>query len=509
MESPVMLLLLMLFYVVSKVSSQSFGSDEQYYDDYYEEDVQIPVFMAQPKVFTVQVGESVTFPCDVRNQGHHKLMLVMTGSDAREVLLWVGREKMVRSRRLKMDYQAQHLTLSHARPNDSGIYSCKFDTLPPTEMKHKLNVQYAPTISATVPPEHRVPKGSTVRLACAAKGNPEPRIRWSRQEGPLPSGERQQEGLELILEQVDRHVEGTYLCTADNSIGEAAVAAITVIVEYPPEISTEKAVIRTGEGDRVELVCLVHGRPNPQVTWTRDGTPVDAKSTGGRYKTNYSIDNRNHSDHHISESILSHRHTLTFDKINESDFGAYMCLAENNHGSSSEVIHITGLPTLPRITSSPNGGEADTYTLKWETESFYPITEVTVRYRKNQPVHVNAVVAEAWEKVSRVIGSNEDSSPGIIQEQKLRLTGLEAARDYVTTIRVKNKYGWSPDSENFHFSTKKALAVHQNTNAGNSNIRCHFSGIHLPLIAALFLNIFYTNLFQEQLLYKYRIMSRL
>lgn len=45
----------------------------------------------------------------------------------------------------------------------------------------------------------------------------------------------------LTLEGVDRHVEGTYLCTADNGIGEAAVAAMSIIVEYPPEITTEKA----------------------------------------------------------------------------------------------------------------------------------------------------------------------------------------------------------------------------------------------------------------------------
>ncbi|KAK4287371.1 hypothetical protein Pmani_039552, partial [Petrolisthes manimaculis] len=42
---------------------------------------------------------------------------------------------------------------------------------------------------------------------------------------------------------------------------------MTITVEYPPEITTEKAVVRSGEGDEVELVCLVHGRPSPDVIW--------------------------------------------------------------------------------------------------------------------------------------------------------------------------------------------------------------------------------------------------
>ena len=44
----------------------------------------------------------------------------------------------------------------------------------------------------------------------------------------------------MTLEGVDRHVEGSYVCTADNGIGESASATMSVIVRYPPEIFTEK-----------------------------------------------------------------------------------------------------------------------------------------------------------------------------------------------------------------------------------------------------------------------------
>ena len=60
----------------------------------------------------------------------------------------------------------------------------------------------------------------------------------------------------MTLEGVDRHVEGTYLCTADNGIGESASAAMTITVEYPPEITTEKVSVHrlSDEGDELRLI---------------------------------------------------------------------------------------------------------------------------------------------------------------------------------------------------------------------------------------------------------------
>ena len=56
------------------------------------------------------------------------------------------------------------------------------------QLRHTLDVQFAPTVRALVPPEQHVAKGNSVTLECKAFGNPEPNIRWSHQEGTLPSG---------------------------------------------------------------------------------------------------------------------------------------------------------------------------------------------------------------------------------------------------------------------------------------------------------------------------------
>ena len=57
-------------------------------------------------------------------------------------------------------------------------------------LSHTLDVHYAPTVRALGAPEQHVVRGDAVTLQCVAEGNPQPAISWTRQEGPMPSGQR-------------------------------------------------------------------------------------------------------------------------------------------------------------------------------------------------------------------------------------------------------------------------------------------------------------------------------
>ena len=48
------------------------------------------------------------------------------------------------------------------------------------------------------------------------------------------------QGLSITLENVDRHVEGNYICSASNGIGEPTTASMIVQVNHSPEIVTEQ-----------------------------------------------------------------------------------------------------------------------------------------------------------------------------------------------------------------------------------------------------------------------------
>lgn len=122
----------------------------------------------------------------------------------KERLLAVGDEKVTRDRRISIE--RARLVISHARPRDAGTFLCFFDIDPPVQLKHTLDVQYAPTIRSLAPPEQHVPKGTTITLECRAQGNPEPIIRWSRQEGPLPSGLRSEQVCGAAVQDYSLHL---------------------------------------------------------------------------------------------------------------------------------------------------------------------------------------------------------------------------------------------------------------------------------------------------------------
>ena len=113
------------------------------------------------------------------------------GNRRQAQLVAVGGVKINRGDRIKVN--GTKLTIARALPRDAGTYMCSFQTMPSVSLNHTLDVQYAPSIRTRSTSRNRVMKGGQVLLACKADGNPTPKIRWSRQEGPMPSGDLTEE----------------------------------------------------------------------------------------------------------------------------------------------------------------------------------------------------------------------------------------------------------------------------------------------------------------------------
>ncbi|XP_063593075.1 hemicentin-2-like [Penaeus indicus] len=356
---------------VSKAYTDYFGQYD-YYSNYYDKDGEPPTFLARSQTFTVEIGQSVIIPCDVENTGSNKLIIKkLPARGGSEKLLAVGGAKVTTDRRILVD--GSRLTITHALPRDAGTFLCHFDLEPPLQLRHTLDVQSAPSVKSLSPPEQVIKKGEEVVLQCKAHGNPTPIIRWSRQEGFMPSGKTTEQGQNVTLKDVDRHVDGTYLCTAGQRHRRTC---------FSSDGRHGGDVVRSTEGEMVELLCLVHGRPVPTVGWTHDGAALPDTHMDSEVDTpqDYAHDIY---DAHTTQSHVSHRHTLTIQNITDVDFGSYMCIAENSHGVTNATIQLTGLPMSPMFTSSPNGEESHRYTLTWGTESLSPITEFVIKVRKS------------------------------------------------------------------------------------------------------------------------------
>lgn len=480
------------------------------YDTYKEEfpSTHKPRLLSEATKIEAVTGESVTFPCDVEDLGDY-VLLWKRDKNNNEVLFALP-VKVSRDERIQIIDETS-LHISGVLPKDSGDYTCQISTSPTTEVTHSLNVLYPPDVKPRpLSGEVEAKEGQKVVLACDATGNPEPRITWKhagRNYGPAT-------GKDYVLHSVKKSEAGEYECIADNGIGEAASTTITVNVVsapkitpqpesgllrvkegepvsmsckatgdptpviswrkpdggrahsngdnekifipeasrshagsyectannslgisttfeikvevlYPPEIEVPVQQLHTGEGTSVELTCIVHGEPVPTVTWKKDDEVIHS------------------NEHYHIKTVGGHKRLLQVHHMKESDFGQYQCLAESSLGSTAEIIDVMGTPKVPSFTSKPHGPQGMKYTLQWKVESHSPVDTYSLRYKKK---------AEGEEWVNIEVQSNGEE--GHEHTQTYQLTDLMPDTAYEAVIMAHNKFGWSEESENFHFRTK-------------------------------------------------------
>lgn len=404
------------------------GENQATEDEQSQKGDDLPVFLSSSKEISAKEGDSVEFSCKTTKPTQHVLIF-----KKEDTLIYVGDMQLAKAQKIENIDGVFRLT--NITRKDAGSYICHFQSKPPEEITYELNVKFPPLVFSKTPKVQRIQKGATVSMRCQARGNPTPVIRWSKEKGKLPSGSDSEEGFSLTLEDVNRHVEGTYLCTADNGVGSPISESMKILVEYPPEITTEKAIVRTGEGDKVELVCIVHSRPAAVVTWSKDDAPLTPEGD-------------------VTEKDGGHRHSIIISPVSEENFGSYQCNAANEQGEDKAVINLTDLPKKPLFTSPATSAVETMYTLVWETESYYPITEYNIKYR---PVKANDSTNEPgeWKEEPVEVQPEDVDTDGLKHIMKHTLKDLLPATDYEARVSVKNKYKWGAE-EVFKFSTRKA-----------------------------------------------------
>lgn len=185
---------------------------------------QSPKILSHDQIFREQEGQSLILPCAVSNIGNFVLMWKKKNRVFTAGTLIVRKDPRIN---LRNDFA---LEIHNLRSEDQGTYTCEIDVLGKTiSIEHTVEVMVPPAVQAM--PRGGVVstrKGKDVTLRCAGKGNPNPRITWSKKGGLLGNGRKDQEGLSLELKNVGRHDAGTYVCTANNGIGREASAEINV-----------------------------------------------------------------------------------------------------------------------------------------------------------------------------------------------------------------------------------------------------------------------------------------
>lgn len=393
-----------------------------------------PQILSHDQIFRAEVGESLLLPCQVANMGTYILMWKQGKRVLTAGTLVVRKDNRIR---LRDDFS---LELNSLKQDDQGTYTCEVDVMgKPISIQHTVEVMVPPAVQA-MPREGKVAtrKGKDITLRCSGKGNPNPRITWSKTSGLLPSGYKTQEGLSLELKDVRRQDAGTYVCTANNGVGKEASAKIQVEIKYPPEIEIEQNWYqRDGDDIEVELICVVHAKPHAEVSWYRRQKKL------------------HETDRLIFQTKVS-RQTLHIRKVNPRDFGNYSCSAENSLGKARTYIGLTGQPRPPRFTSESIGYRPHTYNVTWSTDSYEPITEFKLFYRRSDglPMPQSEQIDEAsgnWESVFIPVASPQHK---FSTKSSYLLKNLRSGAVYDIVAKARNKYGWSEQSKIFNYFNK-------------------------------------------------------
>ena len=185
--------------------------------------------------------------------------------------------------------------------------------------------------------------GSLKVLRCTAAGSPAPTIQWLQQTAAGEVLVRAYEE-ELRIEAASYHHQGTFVCSAKNSIGEVQSESVTVQVLGKPEIDRLKVkseqVINLGE----DLTASVEfcAQPLPRVTWNlgavgQAGRTVELIS-GSTFERFHAGSNRQISDQCFSATLLINGVTL-------QDSKEFELSVENDYGRESIKIRVVVIDT--------------------------------------------------------------------------------------------------------------------------------------------------------------------
>ncbi|NXG50436.1 NCAM1 protein, partial [Psilopogon haemacephalus] len=235
------------------------------------------------------------------------------------------------------------LTIYNANIDDAGIYKCVVSSTEEGDSEATVNVKiFQKLMFKNAPTPQEFKEGDDAVIVCDVVSSLPPTIIWKHK------------GRDVILKKDVRFIvlsnnylqirgikktdEGTYRCEGRIlARGEINFKDIQVIVNVPPSVRARQSTMNATANlsQSVTLACDADGYPEPTMTWTKDGEPIEEADDEEKYSFNYDG----------SELIIK--------KVDKSDEAEYICIAENKAGEQDATIHLKVF-AKPKITYVEN-----------------------------------------------------------------------------------------------------------------------------------------------------------
>ncbi|XP_063051892.1 hemicentin-1-like [Engraulis encrasicolus] len=233
-----------------------------------------PVIREGSSVVTAHVNQDAVLPCEVEGGTNPS---VVWRRDTGLLALGNGRYTVLSEGSLRVE---------SVQATDAGRYYCSASNAAGSDHKHTdLRVSVPPSISPG-PLNVTVTSGLRALLSCDVTGSPVPTVTWRRNGNPintdltsihyrlLPSGS-------LVLLAASEEDDGYFECVAENPAGEER-RLIQVTLQVPPTIEDDVTMVTAVKMSPVTLPCHSAGRPQPLVTWSKNGAQLGNR--GGHYR---------------------------------------------------------------------------------------------------------------------------------------------------------------------------------------------------------------------------------
>lgn len=169
----------------------------------------------------------------------------------------------------------------------------------------------------SVGPENplQVEKDDTAQLECQVDAKPAVNtVKWTR------NGRFIDTHFKHTIPRVTLQDSGTYVCSADNGLGQVGKSELKLDVLYGPVVTLQPAQREFNEGDNIEVDCRVDANPRPStIQWFKEG----------------------------DERFVQNGPTLRLNGVTATNNGRYICSATNHlHPSGKGKLTRSGNATI-------------------------------------------------------------------------------------------------------------------------------------------------------------------
>uniref|UniRef100_A0A672K7L3 Roundabout, axon guidance receptor, homolog 2 (Drosophila) n=1 Tax=Sinocyclocheilus grahami TaxID=75366 RepID=A0A672K7L3_SINGR len=268
-------------------------------------------FRQNPTDVVVAAGEPAILEC-VPPRGHPE-----------PTIYWKKDKVRIDEKDDRIKIRGGKLMISNTRKSDAGMYICVGTNMVGERDSEtaQVTVFERPTFLRR-PINQVVLEEEAVEFRCQVQGDPQPTIRWKKDEIDVPRGrydiKYDKDDYVLRIKKAAASDEGTFTCVAENRVGKTEASA-TLTVRAAPQFVIRPRDQIVAQGRTASFPCETKGNPQPAVFWQKEGSqnllfPNQPQQPNSRFSVSPSGD-------------------LTITAVQRADAGYYICQALTVAGS--------------------------------------------------------------------------------------------------------------------------------------------------------------------------------